>query len=44
MANIWFYMEEKRKMIDCTGGCETETDFVLVGNNTDVRDVEVIPR
>ena len=47
MANTWFYKADKRK-ITCiaysTGECETEIDFVLVGEKYRkyIRDVKVI--
>ena len=45
MAKTWFYKEEKRKITFSAGGCETEIDFVLVGNKYRkyVRDVKMIP-
>ena len=45
MANTWFYKTDKRKITYDAGGCETEIDFVLVGENYKkyVKDVKVIP-
>ena len=31
VTNTWFYKVEKRKITYSAGGCETEIDFVLVG-------------
>ena len=31
VANTWFYKTDKRKITNSTGECETEIDFVLVG-------------
>ena len=30
-ANTWYYKTDKRKITYSVGGCETEIDFVLVG-------------
>ena len=40
-----FYKADKRKIIYSAGGCETEIDFVLVGEKyrKHVSDVKVIP-
>ena len=35
MANTWFNNIDKRKITFSAGGCETEIDFVLVGENTE---------
>ena len=31
MANTWFNKTDKKKITYSAGGCETEIDFVLVG-------------
>ena len=45
MENTWFYKAEKRKITYRAGGCETEIDFVLVGEKYRkyIRNVKVIP-
>ena len=45
VANAWFYKAVKRKITYSDGGCETEIDFGLVGEQYRkyVRDVKVIP-
>ena len=45
VANTCFYKKEKRKITYSGGGCETEIDFVLVGEKCRkyIRDVKVIP-
>ena len=35
MGNTWFNKTDRRKIINSTSGCETEIDFVLVGENTE---------
>ena len=44
VANTWFYRIDKRKITSSAGGCETEIDFVLVGEKYRkyIRDVQVI--
>ena len=44
MAKTWFYRADKRKITYSADGCETEIDFVLVGEKyrKNVRDVKVI--
>ena len=46
VANTWFKKTDKRKITYSVGGCETEIDFVLVGEKYRkyIRDVKVIPR
>ena len=34
VANTWFCKTDKRKITNSAGGCETEIDFVLVGEKT----------
>ena len=43
MANTWFYKVDKRKITYSASGCETEIDFLLVGEKyrTNIRDVKV---
>ena len=45
VANTWFKKTDKRKITYSAGGCETEIDFVLVGEKYRkyIRDVKVIP-
>ena len=45
MANTWFYKTDKRKITYCAGECETEIDFVLVGEKHTkyIRDVKMLP-
>ena len=45
MANTWFYKADKGKITYSANGCETEINFVLVGEKYRkcVRDVKVIP-
>ena len=45
VANTWFYKADKRKITHSAGGCQTEIDFVLVGEKYRkyIRDVKVIP-
>ena len=45
VANTWFKKTDKRKITYSGGGCETEIDFVLVGEKYRkyIRDVKVIP-
>ena len=45
MANTWFYKTGKRKITYSVGGCETEIDFVFVGEKYRkyVRDGKVLP-
>ena len=45
MANTWFYKTDKRKITYSAGECETEIDFVLVGEKyrKHLRDLKVIP-
>ena len=44
MTNIWLYKADKRKITYSAGGCETEINFVLVGEKYRkyTRDVKVI--
>ena len=44
VANTWFNKTDKRKITFSAGGCETEIDFVLVGEKYRkyIRDVKVI--
>ena len=35
VANTWFKKTNKRKITYSAGGCGTEIDFVLVGENTE---------
>ena len=44
VANTWFKMTDKRKITYSASGCETEIDFVLVGEKYRkyIRDVKVI--
>ena len=45
VANTWFYKADQRKITYIAGECETEIDFVLVGekHRKYVRDMKVIP-
>ena len=45
VANTGFYKADKRKITFSACGCETEIDFVLVGEKYRkyIRDVKVIP-
>ena len=45
MANTSFYKADKRKITYSGSGCETEIDFVLVGEKCRkyIRNVKVIP-
>ena len=45
VANTWFKKKDKKKVTFCSGGNETEIDFVLVGkrNRKYLRDVKGIP-
>ena len=45
VANTWFKKTDKRKITYSAGGCETEINFVLVGEKYKkyIRDVKVIP-
>ena len=45
MANTWFKKTDKRKITYSAGECETEIDFVVVGEEYRkyIRDVKVIP-
>ena len=46
VANTWFYKGDERKINYGASGCQTEIDFVLVGEKYRkyIRDVKVIPR
>ena len=45
MTSTWFNMKNKTKITYSAGGCETEIDFVLVGEKYRkyIKDVKVIP-
>ena len=45
VANTWFYEADQRKITYNADGCETETDFVLLGKKYRkyVKNVKVIP-
>ena len=44
VANTWFCKADKKKITYSVGGCETEIDFVIVGekHRKYIRDVQVI--